>query len=100
MKEEKHATKEALDAAAFAKLFFRPRRRQAGTVLLILGIPRNNGHGTKYTMNPGNEVQSPIGRIKSDDTGADLLQTHGPCQQALGKRSIVSMGRRKQKEEW
>jgi hypothetical protein len=89
VKEEKHAPKEVLDAAAFAKLFFRPSRRQTGTVLLILGGPRNTGHGPKHTMNPGNEVQAPRGGIESDDTGTNLIKTHGPCQQLLGNRSIV-----------
>ena len=89
MKEEKHAAKKALATAAFAKLFFRPSRRQTGPVLLILGIPSHNGHGPKHPMNPGNEMQAPIGGIEADDTGTDLIQTHGPGQHPLGKRRIV-----------
>ena len=61
MKEEKNASKEALDATAFAKFFLGPVRRQTGTVLLVFGIPRDDRYSTKYGMNPGNEAQTPIG---------------------------------------
>jgi hypothetical protein len=56
MKEEKNTSKEALDATAFAKFFFGPGWRQAGTVLLVFGIPRDDSDGTKHGMNPGNEA--------------------------------------------
>jgi len=63
MKEEKHAPKEALEAAPFAKLFLGPGGRQAGTVLLVFGIPRDDSDSTKHAMNPGNEVQAPLGGV-------------------------------------
>jgi hypothetical protein len=63
MKEEKNATKEAFDAAAFAKFFRGPGGWQAGTVLLVFGIPRDDSDGTKHAMNPGNETQTPIGGV-------------------------------------
>jgi hypothetical protein len=38
MKEEKDAAKEAFDAAALAQLLFGPGGRQAGAVLVALGV--------------------------------------------------------------
>jgi hypothetical protein len=63
MKEDKNADKEPLDAAPFAKFFLGPGGRQAGTVLLVFGIPRDDSDGTKHGMNPDNEAQAPIGII-------------------------------------
>jgi hypothetical protein len=63
MEEEKHATKEALDATAFAQLLFGPSGRQTGTVFLAFGIPRDNRDGTENPMNPGDETQTPLGGI-------------------------------------
>jgi len=60
VKEEKHTAKEAFDAASFPEFFFRPGWRQAGAVLLTLGIPRNDGDSTKHSMNPGNETQAEV----------------------------------------
>jgi hypothetical protein len=59
-KKEKNASKEAFDATPLAKFLSGPSWRQAGTVLLILGIPRDNSNSTKNSMNPGNETQAPI----------------------------------------
>jgi len=56
VKKEKNASKEALDATAFAKFFFAPGGRQAGTILLAFRIPRNDRNGSKYGMNPSNEA--------------------------------------------
>src|SRR5437588_10225292 len=50
-------------------------------------------------MNPGNEAQAPIGRIQADDTGTNLVEPLGPCQERLCKGGIMSMSRSKQKEE-
>ncbi len=47
--------------------------------LLAFGIPRNNSNGTQHGMNPGNEAQTPIGSIQTDDTGTDLVKTYGSC---------------------
>ena len=63
MKEEKNAPKEAFDATAFAQFFRGPGWWQAGTVLLVLGIPRDDGDSPKHAMNPGNETQTPIGGV-------------------------------------
>jgi hypothetical protein len=78
VKKEKHASKEALDATSFAQFFFGPGGRQAGTILLIFGIPRDNRNRSKYGMNPGNEVQAPIRCVETDNTRMDLIQTHRP----------------------
>jgi hypothetical protein len=88
-KKEKNATKEAFNAATFAQFLFGPGGRQAGTVLLASGIPRNNGHGSQNGMNPGNQTQAPISGIQADDTGMDLIKVYRPCQQPLCKRSIM-----------
>ena len=45
-------------------------------------------------MNPGNEAQSPIRGIETDEAGADLVEMDGPRQQWLCKRSIMNIGRR------
>ena len=63
MKEEKNATKEAFDATAFAKFFCGPGGWQAGTVLLVFRIPRDDRDSTQHAMNPGNETQAPIGGV-------------------------------------
>src|SRR5437868_888422 len=99
VKKEKKASKEAFDATAFAKFFFGPGGRQAGTLLLVFGIPRDNRNGSKDAMNPGNEAQAPIGCVETDNTRTDPIQTHRPCQQLFCKRCIMSVSRREQKEE-
>jgi hypothetical protein len=63
VKKEKNASKEPFDATSFAKFFFRPSWRQAGTLLLVFGIPRDNRNSAKDGMNPGNEAQAPIGGV-------------------------------------
>src|SRR5258708_16064593 len=99
MKEEKNAPEEAFNAASFAQFVCGPGRRQTGAILWTSGIPRNDGHGSQHAMNPGNETQAPIGCIQTDNVRMDLVKVHGPCQQPLCKRSIVRVGRRKEKEE-
>jgi hypothetical protein len=56
MKEQKDATKEALDAAAFAQFRFRPSGRQAGAIFLAFGVPGYDGHGSKYAVDPADEA--------------------------------------------
>jgi hypothetical protein len=63
MKKETNASKEAESGASFAKFFFRPGGRQAGTLLLTLGIPRNDRNSPKPPMNPGTQTQAPRGGI-------------------------------------
>jgi hypothetical protein len=46
MKEEKNAAKEAFDGTPLAQFLFGPGWRQAGTVLLAFGIPRNDGNSS------------------------------------------------------
>jgi len=100
VKKEKKASKEALDATSFAKFFFGPGGRQAGTLLLVFGIPRDNRNRSKDAMNPGNEAQAPIGCVETDNSRTDLIQTHRPYQQLFCKRGIMRMSSREQKEEW
>ena len=50
-------------------------------------------------MNPGNEAQAPISSIQADDTGTNLVEPLGPYQERLCKGGIMSIRRRKQKEE-
>lgn len=52
--------KKAFDGTTLAQFLFGPGWMQAGTILLTLGIPRNDSDGTKNGMNPGNETQTPI----------------------------------------
>jgi hypothetical protein len=60
MKKEKNASKEAFNAAPFAQFFSGPSWWQAGAMLLVFGIPRDDGSSAKHSMNPGNETQAPI----------------------------------------
>jgi len=50
-------------------------------------------------MNPGNEVQTPIGSIQANDAGTDVVELYSPGYEALCKRGIMSRSRREQKEE-
>jgi hypothetical protein len=77
-----------------------PGRRQAGTDLLPFGIPRNNGGSSQDAVNPGDEAQSPISGIQTDDARADLVETDGPYQHWLCKRSIMDKGREKAERRW
>jgi hypothetical protein len=76
MKKEKNPSKEALNAAALPKFFSGPSWRQARAVLLVFGIPRDNSYSTENSMNPGNETQAPVGRIKTNNTGTNLVEAH------------------------
>jgi hypothetical protein len=76
MKEKKNPSKEALDATTLAEFFSGPGRRQAGAILLVFGIPRDDS--TKHSMNPGNEAQTPIGCIQADNTEMDLVEAYSP----------------------
>src|SRR6266576_5574304 len=98
-KREKREASEAFDGTALAKFFSGPGWGQAGAVLLVLGVPRHNGHSPKDPMNPSNQTQAPIGRVQTDDPRTDLIELFGPRQQGLRKGSIVWVGRRKQKQE-
>src|SRR6266576_6351003 len=87
-KREKREASEAFDGTALAKFFSGPGWGQARAVLLVLGVPRHNGHSPKDPMNPSNQTQAPIGCIQTDDPRTNVIQTHRPCQQALCKRGI------------
>jgi hypothetical protein len=99
VKEQEHPTEEAESSTAFAQLVSGPGGREAGALLLPLGIPGHDGHGSQYGVNPGDEAQAPIASIETDDTRADLIETDGPFQEWSGKGSIMDIGRREQKEE-
>jgi hypothetical protein len=68
-------------------------------LLAVLGVVGHNSHGTQHLMNPGDQTQPPISGIQTDDTRMNLVELLGPYQQLLCKRSIVKVGRRKEKEE-
>ena len=77
MKEEKHPTKEAFDTTAFTQLFFGPGGRQTGAIFLAFRIPGNHCYRAQSGMNPGDELQAPIGGIQANKARADLIQMHG-----------------------
>jgi len=52
VEEEKDATKEAFNRDALAQFLFGPGGRQAGAILLSLGIPGNDGDRTQDAVNP------------------------------------------------
>src|SRR5438093_2178 len=99
MKEEKDAAKEAFDATALAQFLFGPGGRQAGAVLLTLGVPGDDRDRSEGGMDPSDEAQPPIGRIQADHPRADRIQAHRPLQQATCERGIMLVGWREQKEK-
>jgi hypothetical protein len=100
VKKEKHASKEALDAAPLAQFLFCPSGRQAGTVRTArLGFQGMTAIATRHAVDPPDEAQAPIGCIQAPDTGTDLLQASRPGQHLSCKWSIMSICGRKQKEE-
>ena len=76
-KEEEDAAKEAFNGAAFAQFLFGPGWRQAGAILLALGIPGNHGNGSQRGVDPVDELKTPIGGIQADDTWAKAIETNG-----------------------
>ncbi len=99
MKEQKDATKEAFNGTAFAQFLFGPSRWQAGAVLLTFGIPGDDRHGSKRTVDPGDETQPPIACIQADEVRANVVEGHGPRHERAGKGRIMDVGGRKQKED-
>lgn len=99
MKEEEDTPKEAFDGGALAEFLFGPGRRQAGAVLLALGIPGDDCDRMQGGVDPSDETQAPIGSVQADDARADGIEAHGPLQQGLGERGIMDIGRRQQKED-
>jgi hypothetical protein len=94
VKKEKNATKEAFDGTPLAEFFSRPRGRQAGAVLQVLGIERHDGDSPKHAMNPSNQAYAPISGVQTDNPRMDVVELPSPCQQGLCKGGIVWVGRR------
>jgi hypothetical protein len=67
---------------------------------LPFGIPGKNSGSLQNEVNPGDEAQSPIRCIKTDDAGADVGEMDGPCQPWVCKRSIMDKGREKAARRW
>ena len=63
VKKEKDAAKKAFNGGALAEFLLGLGGRQAGALLLPLGILGNNGDCAKDAMDPVDETQTPIGRI-------------------------------------
>src|SRR5260370_7800694 len=99
-KEQKNATKKAFNGAAYSQFPFSPSGRQTGAVFLSFGIPRDNHHRTQDPVNPGDEMQAPIGSIQTDDARTNAIQMHRPRQQWLREGSIMDIGGRQEKKEW
>ena len=99
MKEEEDPPKEAFDGGAFAQFLFGPGRRQAGAVLLALGIPGDDCNRMESHVDPSNEAQAPISGVQAYDARTDGVEAHGPLQQGLGKGGIMDISWRQQKED-
>src|SRR5438874_2277492 len=93
MKEEEDTAKEAFNRTAFAQFLFGPGGWQTGAVLLSLGIPRNDRHGSQRGVDPVDELKAPIGGIQADDAWTKAIETDGQFQQGAGKGSIMTVGR-------
>jgi hypothetical protein len=65
MKKEENAAKEALDGTSFAQFFSGPSWRQAGAVLLVLGVPCHDNYGPKDAMNPSNQIRPSLYFLRS-----------------------------------
>ena len=91
-KEEENPAKEAFNGTAFAQFFFGPRGRQAGAVLLSLGIPWNHSNGSQGRVDPVDELQAPIGRIEPDDAGMQVVEAHCQFEQGTRKGGIMGIG--------
>ncbi len=74
MKEEEDTSKEAFNGAAFAQFFFGPGWRQAGAVLLSLGIPGDDGDGMQGGVDPVDELKAPIIGIQADDAWTNAIE--------------------------
>src|SRR5437764_344001 len=98
VEEQEDAAKKAFDRTALAKFLFRPGGRQAEAVLLPFGIPGNDGGGVQGGVDPGDETQSPIGGIQTDDAWVDLIEMGDPFQERAGEGSIMDVSWRKQEE--
>ena len=63
MKEEEDAAKEAFDGSALTEFLFGSGGWQAGSVLLLLGSPGDDGGGMQGGVDPGDEAQAPISGV-------------------------------------
>lgn len=50
-------------------------------------------------MDPGDEPQSPIARIQSNDAWAQPIEAHGPGEQGLGEGGIMAVGGGEEEEQ-
>ena len=63
-------------------------------------IPGNHCYRAQSSVNPGDELQAPVGGIQANKARMDLIQLHSPCQKWLSKGSVMNIGRGKEKKEW
>jgi hypothetical protein len=96
--QSEDTTEEALNGGAFAQIVGRPSRRQAGPILLSLGIPGDHGYRAQRGVDPRDQAQSPIPSIQSDDTRTQPVERHPQRQQRPGEESIMPVGRSQQEE--
>ena len=75
--EDQDAAEEALDAGPLAQLLGSPSRREAVPLLLALGIPRNDRSGAQRGMDPGNQLEAPVGSVQPDDARTHREQADG-----------------------
>ncbi len=97
--KEKDSSEKAFNGTALAEFFFGPGGRETGAVFLAFGIPGDHGDCSYHAVNPGNQVQAPIGGIQTDHAGTDAIELNGPGEQWLSKRSVMDIGGRKEEEE-
>ncbi len=64
-----------------------------------MALPGDDGNRVQGVMDPADEPESPIRGIQADDAWADRKEMYSPLQQRTGERSIMDVGRRKQKED-
>jgi hypothetical protein len=60
MKEEENSREEASMVLRQAQFVCGPSRWEAGGILLVFGIPKDDRNDSQGVMDPGNQVQAPI----------------------------------------
>jgi len=71
-KEEEDPTEEAERVGAFTQLLGGPGGRQAGAILLPAADSRDDRHSSERTMDPSDEMQTPIACIQTEQEKEEM----------------------------
>ena len=96
--EEERPGEEPLDAGALAQFLLGPGEGQAGTILLLLGVPGDDRHGPKCLVDPGDQRAPPVGGVQPHDTWAEGEELGGGGHEGSGEGSVMPIGRGHEEE--